>query len=931
MKLAPIKEKITVSEVLQLYPQLGVPHFQRGLVWGNDSVAALLESLYFDTPCGSFVFWDSGANQDHGVPMLNGAKDNITYLVVDGQQRIRSLRQIFDNEGASDIEGSDTAETGEDDRDPDKSWCINLARLNKFSAILEPHKREYGLFVYTTPPDKAKPTSPFRHNVLPIDKLRADDSGYDCQVYLQRRPGRENEDLTGLLEELKAEIRAISQRTFFVTVKNSSPTEMINLYNRINSGGKRVEAEEKAFARLVALYPPSYKHVAIIFNEVHREIDSGAMSGSAHLRRDDVMERQKENQFGFKLFIRTFIQVSNYHHYRSAGSQYLSFDVVHGGNFAGLLSGDVAANSEFLWEETREVLVTARNVLRHELHYDALAFLPDAMSLVPVFQMLIQYPQLREAKYHPLLGWAMLSLLLAYEDSKDILELVAELRDEGEIAMDILPAMLKKLDAEARSKIQSSETLESANSIHNRYVLLLYVLLRRNKVRDFSYDNVPHSKRLAGKETLLICETSRPEKQHIAPFSCLMDSIWDKKAKRGASHRFNNIGNLTYISQELNSFEYGLGPDPINRSIEPKENLEAHFMPDGGFDDAGPLYDGLKRLLCEQNDSDDEIISDQFDRFCAARRRLISNGFESWLDDLRRCAEEVMPLDDARPRLKAITPRCISCQDLPLTQQIRSMNYPDDIEDALVGYVRQFEEQSGFKKRVKRKDDAIELRFSDGGAIQLDMRPFEIIVKFSEGLENDSCALVNSMLGISQGAHYLYGEKRGRVLSLDMLNELSSVSGNLDDREQKKRELAPRKEGRRNLSEEELRQLAADHQVLPLYDQVQSRLRPLFNGATRTQSSLSLVGKINISREAIIGVCPIASSASRGLALVMYVDGVASFFGIPEEDVTKFLGESPCDAKTWWPERTWYFSEKRLDELVQFLSCSRDNSKESDL
>jgi len=48
----------TVREVLERVPQLGIPHFQRGLVWGVESRAALLESLFFDTPCGSFVLWE---------------------------------------------------------------------------------------------------------------------------------------------------------------------------------------------------------------------------------------------------------------------------------------------------------------------------------------------------------------------------------------------------------------------------------------------------------------------------------------------------------------------------------------------------------------------------------------------------------------------------------------------------------------------------------------------------------------------------------------------------------------------------------------------------------------------------------------------------------------------------------------------------------
>jgi hypothetical protein len=50
MKWIPLKKMITVAEGLDLYPQLSVPHFQRGLVLGNDTVASLLELLFYDTP-----------------------------------------------------------------------------------------------------------------------------------------------------------------------------------------------------------------------------------------------------------------------------------------------------------------------------------------------------------------------------------------------------------------------------------------------------------------------------------------------------------------------------------------------------------------------------------------------------------------------------------------------------------------------------------------------------------------------------------------------------------------------------------------------------------------------------------------------------------------------------------------------------------------
>jgi hypothetical protein len=50
-------------------PQLGIPHFQRGLAWGTEARSALLKSLFFDTPCGSFVLRQPADCTGRSVPL----------------------------------------------------------------------------------------------------------------------------------------------------------------------------------------------------------------------------------------------------------------------------------------------------------------------------------------------------------------------------------------------------------------------------------------------------------------------------------------------------------------------------------------------------------------------------------------------------------------------------------------------------------------------------------------------------------------------------------------------------------------------------------------------------------------------------------------------------------------------------------------------
>jgi hypothetical protein len=140
-------QTITVSEVLELFPRLGVPHFQRGRVWGKDSIAALLESLFFDTPCGSFVFWDSGDNGEHGVALDEAQSVSIDHLVIDGQQRIRRLHDAFSNAPLNEDEDAEDQASDESSKKP-KVWCINLAKAPGFDNLVRPRARNFPLFVY---------------------------------------------------------------------------------------------------------------------------------------------------------------------------------------------------------------------------------------------------------------------------------------------------------------------------------------------------------------------------------------------------------------------------------------------------------------------------------------------------------------------------------------------------------------------------------------------------------------------------------------------------------------------------------------------------------------------------------------------------------------------------------------------------------------
>jgi len=85
--------------IIQYSDRLGIPHFQRGAVWEKNNRTALLESIYEQSPCGSFVLWTPKGDSDsqrHGVPLRAFGQDVAPMWLVDGQQRTRAMLDTFE-------------------------------------------------------------------------------------------------------------------------------------------------------------------------------------------------------------------------------------------------------------------------------------------------------------------------------------------------------------------------------------------------------------------------------------------------------------------------------------------------------------------------------------------------------------------------------------------------------------------------------------------------------------------------------------------------------------------------------------------------------------------------------------------------------------------------------------------------------------------
>lgn len=608
------------------YKTLGVPHFQRGLVWNNEAMALLLESLYYETPCGNLLLWKAKNPDKEGTP-LPGAK-KIEYLIIDGQQRIRILCSIFH---------AVFSKTGDDEGD----WCLNLTALPEVERHLKADNRYRHLF------HKVKNPGEKIFNLIPLKeimtKLEIPDS-FSKYIKFRGKVGFETVIKDCVSIKLMYKVNMMLKQKFPILTldedkESYSFAEVVKVYNRINSGGVRVAAEEKAFATLVSIRRESNKWLQQLFSEIH-SLEKGSNT-KAGLDRDHALRREKERSFGFKLFIRTLIQALSYHFNYSIGSGSFSFDVL-GRNVTReqLLDAEKQHALDNVLDETSRILKYMRKLLA-ELNCDDLRFLPDTNSLVPVFQLLLTYPHLikNKHKYGFLIKNFVVNLLLLNLTQRDLFKITKQIR-ETKYLSECLPIIDK-------FRIKRSDlitNLKNAKTLQSRYVLLLYWLERKNRAHDFSYKNFT---KIKGRVKPLSTHCN-PEKQHIIPYNDLKKIFGIDDKTRLSTHSANSIGNITYISHELNGYEKGLSDSYIKLEEEETEgrlnNLKAHFL----YDEA--KYNNRLKMRYHYNEiaANKDVLTNKrkkyqsmFEDFCKTRIEYIADGFMAWVEMISNEAEKI--------------------------------------------------------------------------------------------------------------------------------------------------------------------------------------------------------------------------------------------------------------------------------------------------
>jgi Protein of unknown function DUF262 len=218
-KLSTILDEIDSGSIL-------LPEFQRGYVWNRDQVRGLMLSLYRGYPVGGLLFWET--ETDTGAVRGNGGAPGVRLLLLDGQQRITSLYGVIRGRPPAFFEGNAGAFTG-----------------------LHFNVEEETFHFYA-------PT-----------RMRDDDRWVDVtslftdglEPHIARFLNRPQAVAASYLTRLNR-LHDVLQRDFHeekITGRDKTVDVVVDIFNRVNSGGTELSKGDLALAKLCAQWPDARK------------------------------------------------------------------------------------------------------------------------------------------------------------------------------------------------------------------------------------------------------------------------------------------------------------------------------------------------------------------------------------------------------------------------------------------------------------------------------------------------------------------------------------------------------------------------------------------------------------------------------------------------------------------------------------------------
>lgn len=213
-KLSTLLDQIDSGTVL-------LPEFQRGYVWNRDQVRGLMRSVYLGHPVGGLLLWETSAE---GMSVRGSVGGSGTHLLLlDGQQRVTSLYGVIRGRPPAFFEGDEKAFTGLYFNV--ESQAFEFYRPNKMSDDIH----------------WVSVTELFASGPVPFLSRFAD------------QPDRANLYLERLNRLWQVTEKDFPQEK--ITGAERTVDEVVDIFNRVNSGGTKLSKGDLALAKLCAQWP----------------------------------------------------------------------------------------------------------------------------------------------------------------------------------------------------------------------------------------------------------------------------------------------------------------------------------------------------------------------------------------------------------------------------------------------------------------------------------------------------------------------------------------------------------------------------------------------------------------------------------------------------------------------------------------------------
>lgn len=231
-----------VSTILDQIDDGGIalPEFQRGYVWNRDQVRGLMDSLYRNYPVGSLLVWTTRTENARARGDVQLAQGTVK-LLLDGQQRITTLYGIIRGEPPRFFDGNPAAFTGLyfhlDDEVFQFYLPLKMAGDPRWISVTELMQEGLGVFLQRIArhPELAPKLQTY------IDRLNAIFAIRDRDLHIEE-----------------------------VTGEDKTVDVVVEIFNKVNSGGTKLSKGDLALAKICASWPDAREEMQVLLRKYAR-------------------------------------------------------------------------------------------------------------------------------------------------------------------------------------------------------------------------------------------------------------------------------------------------------------------------------------------------------------------------------------------------------------------------------------------------------------------------------------------------------------------------------------------------------------------------------------------------------------------------------------------------------------------------------------